>query len=132
MWIFESSTGKWYDPSGKFLVKGYAGGNCGKNPEGVNNPEMQGKKHIGPLPEGLYELGKLVLESHLGKYAISLVPDESNDMLGRSDFYVHGDTTPSGNASEGCIIIPRSYREALWASKDRQVKVVAIYVQNAV
>jgi len=91
MWIFESSTGEWFDPNGTFLVKGYAGGSCGKNPEGINNPKLQGEAKIGPLPEGLYTLGNLVLESHLGKFAISLVPDPSNNMMGRGDFYVHGD-----------------------------------------
>lgn len=132
MWTFESSTGKWFDPSGTFLVKGYAGGNCGKNPEGINNPELQGEKSIGPLPEGLYGLGELVLESHLGKYAISLVPDPANKMLGRGGFFVHGDTTPGGRASEGCIILPRPNREALWSSKDRKVNVVAVYRSPAV
>jgi Protein of unknown function (DUF2778) len=128
MWTFESSTGKWFNPAGQFVVKGYAGGNCGKNPEGINNPSMQNVHNIGPLPEGMYTLGKLLLESHLGKYAIELLPDADNQMFGRADFYCHGDTDPAGRASEGCIILPHDNRVALWTSSDKRVKVVAHYV----
>jgi len=37
MWVFEITTGNMYDSNGKLVSKGYAGGNCGKNPEGINN-----------------------------------------------------------------------------------------------
>lgn len=127
MWLFESRTGKMYDPTGKHVWTGYAGGNEGKNPEGVNNPDMQDVRCVGPLPEGKYSFGTPVPQSHLGPFAIPLIPDPSNDMLGRSDFYCHGDTTPSGNASEGCIIMPRAIRNAMWASPDHQLQVVADY-----
>ena len=127
MWCFESRTGKWFDPTGALVVKGYAGGNCGKNKEGINNPDKQNVEKIGPLPEGMYSLGQLILESHLGAYAIQLIPDADNQMFGRKDFFCHGDTTPSGNASEGCLILPRAIREALWKSTDRRVKVIADY-----
>src|SRR5271165_1598654 len=100
-WIFEQGTGKMY----KLVEVGYSGGNEGKNPEGKNNPSMDGVKGVGPLPKGVYTLGTPVQQSHLGPFAIPLVPDPANDMKGRGDFYVHGDTTPSGNASEGCIIL---------------------------
>ena len=115
-WKFEQSTGKMFDPSGKLTATGYAGGNCGKNPEGKNKPEMQGVKSVGPLPQGTYTMRTPVDHTHLGPFAIPLVPDASNNMLGRGDFYVHGDTTPSGNASKGCVIMPRFVRNAMWAS----------------
>ena len=118
-YMFNQSTGELTDPSGAVVATGYAGGNCGKNPEGRNNPDMQAVKCIGPLPEGWYDLGEPVAQSHLGPFAIPLIPDPANDMLGRGDFYLHGDTTPSGNASEGCIIMPRNIREAVKASGER-------------
>jgi Protein of unknown function (DUF2778) len=121
MWKFEQSTGILLTPSNEFAAKGYAGGNCGKNPEGINNPAMQNVKSIGPLPCGLYSFGEPVLQSHLGPFAIPLIPDPSNEMFGRGSFYVHGDTTPSGNASEGCVIMPRAIRNAMWASDDHQL-----------
>ncbi len=125
-WVYESSTGKMFDPAGNFVSRGYAGGNEGKNPEGINNPAMQCVKNIGPLPVGFYTFGAPVLKSHLGPFAIPLIPDTTNKMCGRGDFYCHGDTTPSGNASEGCIIMPRAIRNAMWASPDHRIQVVAV------
>ena len=125
-WTFEQRTGKLYDPTGKLIATGYAGGNCGKNPEGKNNPEMQGVPKVGPLPVGTYTRGEVLMSSHLGPFAIPLLPNSGNDMLGRGGFYMHGDTTPSGNASEGCLIIPRAVRESFYASTD-PLEVVSDY-----
>lgn len=122
-WIFEQ-TGKLFAPDGTLAATGYAGGNCGKNPEGINNPAMQCVAKVGPLPRGLYTFGQPVIQSHLGPFAIPLIPDAGNDMCGRSGFYCHGDTTPSGNASEGCVIVPRAIRNAMWANSDHVLKVV--------
>ncbi len=129
MWCFESSTGRWFNPEGVHVVTGYAGGNCGKNPEGINNAKLQSSAKIGPLPEGMYTLGKFIAQSHLGKDAIELIPDAANEMFGRCDFFCHGDTETPRCASEGCIILPHDYRIALWKSTDRRVKVVAVYAQ---
>jgi hypothetical protein len=124
MWLFEQCTGKLRDPTGAIIAAGYAGGNCGKNPEGVNNPAMQAIKSVGPLPAGIYTMEEVLEQSHLGPFAIRLVPDAANVMCGRSGFFIHGDTTPSGNASEGCIIMPRAVREAMWASADHRIAVL--------
>ena len=123
-WRYEQATGKMFDPTGVLVYTGYAGGNCGKNPEGKNNPLMQDVKSIGPLPKGEYGLGEVVLTSHLGPYAIPLIPSPENQMFGRGGFFIHGDTTPSGNASEGCIIMPKIIRLRIYGSDDRLVEVV--------
>ena len=123
-YTFEITTGKLYDQEGLFMSQGYAGGNCGKNPEGVDNPADEGFKDIGPLPEGLYTPGTLVPSSHLGVDAIPLIPDPSNDMKGRGGFYMHGDTTPPGNASEGCIVQPHTAR-IYWYRSGYPLRVVA-------
>lgn len=122
-WRYEQRTGKIYRPDGTHAGTGYAGGNCGKNPEGVNNHAMQGVRSVGPLPCGLYYRGTVVLQSHLGAFAIPLIPDHANNMLGRSAFYMHGDTTPSGKASEGCIIQARAVREEFYASPEMKIEV---------
>ena len=114
-----------FDPAGVFKAKGYAGGNEGKNPEGVNNSAMCNVPDVGPLPPGLYTMGTPVEHSHLGAFAIPLTPDPANEMYGRKDFYCHGDTTPSGNASEGCVILPRDIREMMHTSSDQKIQVVA-------
>jgi hypothetical protein len=125
MWTFEQSTGHLRDADGELVATGYAGGNCGKNPDGVNNPDMQYQSCIGPLPEGLYIFGQPIEQSHLGPFAIPLIPDESNQMFNRGHFYIHGDNAGGNNsASEGCIIMPRSVRNEMWASLDHALQVV--------
>lgn len=123
-WTYEQRTGK-LSHNGEVVATGYAGGNEGKNPEGKNNPTMQNVSKIGPLPVGKYKFGTPVPQSHLGPFAIPLIPMGGNEMFGRSGFYMHGDTTPSGNASEGCIIMPRAIRNAAAASPDNDLEVIA-------
>ena len=123
MWKYDQTTGYLFSDLGVKVATGYAGGNFGKNPEGKNNHEMQGVKKIGPIPVGVYTMGTPALESHLGPFAIPLVPDSGNEMFGRSGFFMHGDTTPSGNASEGCIIMPKAVRQSCWASGDHKLEV---------
>jgi hypothetical protein len=117
-WEYEIETGKMFDPSGALVGTGYAGGDEGRSPIGTNNPDMQNVKGVGPLPCGLYTFATPIPQSHLGPFAIPLIPDPKNEMFGRGSFYCHGDTVPSGKASEGCIIQNRSTRNAMWASTD--------------
>jgi hypothetical protein len=124
MWTFDSSTGWLTDPSSTQIEKGYAGGNLGKNPEGICNKAYQYTEDIGPLPVGYYTFGAAVEGTHLGPLAIPLTPDANNDMRGRGDFYLHGDTTPSGKASEGCIIMSRKTRNQVITSGDNRLQVV--------
>lgn len=113
------------DSSGKILARGYAGGNCGKDPDGRNNPNLQEVPKVGPLPCGIYTMDTPVPQSQLGPFAIPLDPDPTNEMFGRGHFYIHGDrTNEPGCASEGCIILPRQVRERMWASDDHTVIVV--------
>ena len=125
-WRFEITTGKLYDSEGNCVATGYSGGNLGKDPEGEDNPADEPLKDIGPLPEGLYTLGQPVLKSNLGPFAIPLLPDPSNQMYGREGFYCHGDSVENpGCASEGCVIMPRNVREAMWNSPDHELQVIA-------
>lgn len=124
-WTYRQSTGELSNPDGKVVAKGYAGGNCGKNPEGVNNPLMQAIKAIGPIVCGGFTFGDPVLQSHLGPFAIPLIPDPANDMMGRGDFFMHGDTLAMNHsASMGCIIMPRAIRNTCAASDDDLLQVV--------
>jgi hypothetical protein len=115
-WKFVIKTGHVYDPLGNKVWTGYAGGNEGKNPEGVNNPLAVTQSKIGPLPPGFYTMEEPVLQSHLGPFAIPLTPDATNVMFGRRGFYCHGDHTnpPARSASEGCIIALRAVRNDMW------------------
>lgn len=111
---YEQSSGNIFDPSGAMLGVCYAGGNCGNNPEGVNDPQYQTVHQIGPLPVGLYTLGTPEDSPKLGPFAIPLIPDPANIMFGRSGFYCHGDNAQMNqSASEGCIVADRAIREVV-------------------
>ena len=74
---------------------------------------------------GKYTFGKPVMQSHLGPFAIPLIPHPDNKMFGRSAFYMHGDSIQNpGCASDGCIIQARAIREQVWASDDHELEVV--------
>jgi len=124
-WTFEQKSGTLFSPDGCSVEVGYAGGARGEHPEGINAPAYQYTPDIGPLPTGLYTMGDAVEGSHLGPLAIPLTPDPSNEMGGRSGFFVHGDKIGApGCASDGCIILSHATRLLLMASTDRQISVI--------
>jgi Protein of unknown function (DUF2778) len=125
MWMFNSSTGDFFSPANVKVETGYAGGNLGRNPEGINNKAYQYTKLIGPLPMGWYTFGTAVNGTHLGPLAIPLTPDPSNVMMGRSGFYLHADTIGHPRcASEGCIVMSRATRTLVDQSSDKRLQVI--------
>jgi len=114
---YKQTTGELFDASGSLMAPGYAGGNCGKNPEGKNNQVMQNVAKIGPLPQGVYTFGQPILQSHLGPFAVPLLPDASNLMFGR--------TTSSVTETRPQAVMPAraalSCQETLEISCGRQV-----------
>jgi len=121
MWTYQQSTTKLQSPTGIITSFGWAGQGDGKN-----NPAMQGVKGIGPLPVGVYTIGEPHDSPHTGPYTMDLTPDPSNNMLGRSDFRIHGASYMRPElSSEGCIIQPREIRENIWNSGDRTIEVIA-------
>ena len=118
-YTFEQATGYWLTPSGELAAEGYAGRDAGKN-----NPDMQNVKGIGPLPRGWYTAQEPHDDAVVGKYAMRLVPDPSNEMFNRNSFFMHGDSNEHpGLASHGCIVMPRAVREAFWISGDHRIQV---------
>lgn len=108
--MYEQATGDLLDETNNHVATGYAGREQGKN-----NPDMQNVKGIGPLPRGWYTIEPPSDDATVGKYAMRLVPDASNEMFGRNSFFVHGDSLEHpGLASHGCIVLPRAIREKLW------------------
>lgn len=126
-WKFVIKEGIIYDPEGKIFCTGvYAGGNEGKNPEGINNPLMCAVRDIGPLPPGIYRFGQPVEHSELGPFAIPLLPDPQNNMMDRGGFFNHGDTIGHPRcASKGCIICALEFRKKMWESEVHEIHVVA-------
>jgi len=118
--IYEQSTGKILTDIGTLFGQGYAG-----HGEGKNNPSMENIKMVGPLPKGIYHIGEPYDSPHTGPFTLPLTPDSSNEMYGRSDFKIHGDSISNpGTASNGCIILPRDIRIMIHRCTDKILKVI--------
>lgn len=85
---------------------------------------MQTIPFVGPIPVGGYTIGAAINSGKMGPLALPLQPDESNTMWGRDEFFVHGDSTPPGTASEGCIIMPNAIRQMIMTSNCPRLQVV--------
>ena len=120
MWTHSQSTGVTTNPDEGVTGHGYAG-----NGDGKNNPAMQNVEGIGPLPRGRYTIGPAYDHPHLGPVTMNLTPDPANEMYGRSEFRIHGDSKAApGTASKGCIVQNHSVRDAINASDDKDLEVV--------
>ena len=119
-WKFSQSSG-WLVGTNGAVYHGYSGA----LPDGVNNPAMQQVECVGPIPKGQYTIEEpRDTEAH-GPYAMPLTPAPTNEMFGRAGFLIHGDSIARpGSASEGCIILPKEARQAIWESDDHALWVV--------
>lgn len=113
-YYYSQGTGQLKDSDGKVLTTGYAG-----RGKGVNNPGMQDKPYVGPIPKGKYVAGDPVDKPNTGKYSIPLIPDEDTRQSFPKDrdpdsFYMHGDNRKRDqSASHGCPIIEPSIRKKI-------------------
>jgi hypothetical protein len=113
--VFSQSTGaiNVTDANGNTVAigtEGYAG-----QGEGKNNPDMQNKENVGPIPQGAWKIEPGSSNSK-GPLTIKLIPDPSTETFNRKDFRIHGEKLPPaepGNASEGCIIHSRDIRQSI-------------------
>jgi hypothetical protein len=130
MWTFKITTGEMTDPEGNLAGKGYAGGDCGKRKDAIDNPADEGIPDVGPIPEGTYRFGDLVVKgSRLGPYCfplhlVRLSPNAPAGSERRGGFWCHADTAIPGNASEGCIVMPYETRVRMYVSIDHTLEVV--------
>ncbi len=125
MWIYAQAAGELSrDDDDRPVGFGYSG-----TGEGKNNPAMQQIHDVGPIPRGFWHIGDPecveVIGPH-GPFVLPLTPADGTETFGRSGFLIHGDSIQhSGSASHGCIILNRHVREAMAASHDQLLKVVA-------
>jgi hypothetical protein len=121
MWTYFQSTGHFLDPTKKVLGIGYSGLDADKNVDAD-----QGVKGMGPIPQGDWSIGVPEDDERLGPVAMELLPLDGTDALGRSGFFIHGDSVDHpGSASHGCVILPRSIRVQIALSEDRVLRVEA-------
>lgn len=121
-WTYSQSTGVLRNAAGARVATGYSG-----HGPGLDNPQMQNAKGVGPLPQGSYTIGAPKdPPDHLGVLAMPLTPDAQNVMFGRSAFFIHGDNAAMNfTASDGCIILDHATRQAIHDSADHLLQVVA-------
>ena len=103
------------------VSQGWAG-----NGEGKNNPAMQEVHEVGPLPQGLYDLGPWEqFHPGLGPLVCRLTQVEG-ETFGRDGFFIHGASMGHyGEESKGCIVLPRSQRELVQKMRVGHIRVVA-------
>lgn len=99
-------------------------GYSGKGDE-KNKHDKQDVTDRGPIPVGKYTLnGGPFKHYKTGVYTIKLLPDPSNEMFGRDNFMIHGDSIKHpGEASKGCIVLPLDIRKKIWQSGDHKIEV---------
>lgn len=120
MWSYSQSTGV-LSLNGKPFSRGYSG-----NGRGKNNPSMQAARGVGPVPRGKWTIGMPHDSPNTGPFTMDLDPYAGTDTCGRSAFRIHGDSIDHpGEASHGCIILPRAVRLKIWNSEDHEIEVVA-------
>jgi hypothetical protein len=120
-WTYQISSGTLLDPTGATVGHGYAG-----HGEGLNNPALCNVRDVGPLPQGTYTIGQPINDNQVGVFAMPLTPDPSNEMFGRSAFFIHGDNPELNHtASDGCIILIHPIRVQIAASTDNTLIVEA-------
>lgn len=121
MWTYVQRTGALLR-DGARKATGYSGA---LGP-GRNNPEMQDRHDVGPIPAGHWRIADLIPQTAThGPYVLRLVPHADTNTFGRDGFLIHGDNARTHDASRGCIIVGRSTRELVWLSGDHELEVVA-------
>lgn len=127
MWLYVQKTGNLYDHDGKLVSTGYSG-----HGPGLNAPEFQAVKNVGPLPCGFYIINPPKdTESH-GPFVMALTPFSENEMYGRGGMLLHGDRkVPGHEASSGCIVLDRVTRAKIWNSGDRDLEVTSFEKDKA-
>jgi Tlde1 domain len=117
-YVYAQKTGK-LTLDGKEIATGYSGHGGGKN-----NPDKEKEKGAGPIPRGLYKIGKAREYKGMAN-CFDLTPD-GHDALGRSEFLIHGDSKSApGTASRGCIILPPDVRKTIAGSGITRLRVVS-------
>ena len=120
-WTYAQKSGE-LQQEGKPVATGYSGAGRGKN-----NPEIQNVPNVGPIPQGDWTIaGPPVDTADHGPYVLRLNPAGGTETFGRNGFLMHGDSKEHpGCAAHGCVILPRTVREQVWNSGDRELEVIA-------
>ena len=131
--MFAATVG-WYvfeQATGQFIQHGLAGdelldptGYSGSfSAGGINNPDKQYEKLVGPIPQGQYSIGAAT--NFPTKLAFPLAPVPGTDTRGRDGFMIHGGCLDGTlRASTGCIIVDVATRTRIASGGASILKVV--------
>lgn len=119
-WTYSQKSGWMKRPDGVVIGTGYSGAQ-----PYVNRPLAEGRENEGPIPTGNYKMLTAYDHDNLGPCSIPLEPAPDNEMHGRDDFFIHGDTASMDQtASQGCIIMTRAVRDEINTSDVKELVVV--------
>jgi Protein of unknown function (DUF2778) len=120
-WRYVQKTGA-FSRGGVAVAVGYSG-----NTAGFDNPDMQTRIGVGPIPCGNYTIGPPHQPvNHLGPLALPLIPAPTNEMFDRMGFFIHGDNSKMNHsASSGCIVLDHAARRRIVDSGDTALVVVS-------
>ena len=118
MWTYQQQTGKLFAEGGIEVGEGYSGTGIGRNA-----PDMESVPFVGPCPKGGFLISPAYDHPKLGPLTMDLVPDPENEMYGRDEFRIHGDSADH-DASEGCNVQDHAVRLRVSQSLDRRLQVV--------
>lgn len=122
-WVYSQSRGILWLREGDETKR--VGGGYSGHPPYVNDASAEALKARGPIPRGVYRVGRGFDHVRLGRLVFYLEPASGTVMHGRSGFFIHGDNEYGDNsASHGCIILRRSIRERIAIENVRTLVVV--------
>ncbi len=114
---YDQATGVLTMRDGK-QYKGYSGHGAG-----LNNPALQDKAGVGPIPRGSWRTSAWMDHPHLGKLVTHLWQIRAETT--RSGFFIHGDNREMNHTgSDGCIILSYDIRKAIKDSGETELEVV--------
>jgi hypothetical protein len=115
--VYSQKTGR-LSLDSKEIGRGYSG-----KGDGLNNPDKEKEKNVGPIPAGAYKIGP-AREYKGMQDCFDLTPD-GHSAHGRTEFLIHGDNKKMDNsASEGCIILDTATRKKIANSGVTRLRVV--------
>lgn len=118
-YTYKISTGE-LSENGTYIAQGYSGYG-----EHKNNPDSTNLSDLGPIPAGIWIMGTSFDSPEHGPLCIHLSPETGTETYGRSGFLIHGDSLKHpGEASKGCIILPRATRQEMFLSDDKILNVI--------
>lgn len=117
VYVYSQKTGK-LTLGTTLIATGYSG-----HGEGVNNPDKEKVKNVGPIPAGDWIISAPRKYKTMDN-CFDLTPN-GHTAHGRNQFLIHGDNAKGDkSASEGCIILDKPVRDEIAKSKIRKLRVV--------